>query len=249
MTTLEAANTELKGLQKAAIAQIHQLGVQEYEARIAALRTELEAQRKRNDEISQLAWQRERWAEEHVENERRVFAESLRAAQLDFSRQLRDSTQSMLEARSRLVAVEDRCQAIRHVLAYRAISNWKRLALINVMRTWKELMARGRFSRQENGHQLQLRHKVRSFARRVSGVPGAANSGEKLLMAHHPRPMTSQLAAGFSPACPTCPVSAPVVRHVPRLSAPHRSLPFMVGGGRDSWGAAGPRGAAQPATR
>ena len=114
VTTLEAANTELKGLQKAAIAQIHQLGVTEYESRVAALQTELEVQRKRNDEISQLAWQRERWAEEHVENERRAFAESLRAAQLDFSRQHRDATHSMLEARSRLVAVEERSQAIRH---------------------------------------------------------------------------------------------------------------------------------------
>ena len=89
--------------QAQARAAIHALGSTGYEGRIAELKRRLAAQREELESAQALVAQRERWAEEAVEIEKRLFDEALKQVQNEHMVRQREALQGVVAIRARSV--------------------------------------------------------------------------------------------------------------------------------------------------
>ena len=87
-----------------------------YDGDLTALRRQLELLQSASDEREEQVVERERWAEEQVEIERRLFADNLATLQAEQLTRHRELTQRMVQARSRAAVLAERNEAIRELM-------------------------------------------------------------------------------------------------------------------------------------
>ena len=173
ISSLERAVEECKVAQNKAKQEILALGSHGYERQLADLRRQLAEQGEQVEHGQALVAQRERWADEQVEIEKRLFAEALQRVQAEHMVRQREALQGVVSMRARSVLVLERNHAIRELLGKRGRLAWVRRILDAVWREWKSQYIRGRQQRAAADHQLQLRQRVERAMREERQQHGA----------------------------------------------------------------------------
>ena len=113
--------------------------------------------------------ERERWAEEAVEAERRLFQDALLRVQGAHMVGQREVLQDMVSSRTRSVLLLERNVAIRELLGKRGRAAWVRRIVDAVYRAWKDLYVKGKAQRVAASHQLHVRERVERAMREERG--------------------------------------------------------------------------------
>ena len=109
--------------------------------------------------------ERERWAEEQVEVERRLFADSLKRLEAEHLSRHREATQRMVQACSRATTLVERNEAIRTTMSKAGLAAWRRRMLLAMWRAWRDMYVRNRLARIEGDYRLRLRQRVEEEVR------------------------------------------------------------------------------------
>jgi len=173
ISSLDRAVEECKAAQHKAKQEIQALGSHGYERQLADFRRKLLQQGEQVEHGEALVAQRERWAEEQVEIEKRLFAETLQRVQAEHMVRQREALQDAVSMRARSVLVLERNHAIRELLGKRGRHAWVRRIIDAVWREWKSQYIRGRQQRAAADHQLQLRQRVERAMREERQQHGA----------------------------------------------------------------------------
>ena len=162
---LESVVTELRQLKKVATQEARAVGAAGYDGDLQSLRKQLELLHSSAAEREELAMERERWAEEQVEVERRLFADSLRRLEAEHLSRHREATQRMVQACSRATTLVERNEAIRTTMGKAGLAAWRRRMLLAMWRAWRDMYVRNRLARIEGDYRLRLRQRVEEEVR------------------------------------------------------------------------------------
>ena len=128
--------------------------------RVAALGREVAASRLQLQSALALVAQRERFADEKVEAERRLFVEALKRQQADMMNELRHVHQMNVERATKAPQLLEKVASLRETLSRRSVLAWQRGLVAAVLRHWRGEVLRSSRRRLEAAHTQQLRAKV-----------------------------------------------------------------------------------------
>ncbi len=133
--------------------------------RVAALGREVAASRLQLQSALALVAQRERFADEKVEAERRLFVEALKRQQADMMNELRHVHQMNVERATKAPQLLEKVASLRETLSRRSVLAWQRGLVAAVLRHWRGEVLRSSRRRLEAAHTQQLRAKVDALLR------------------------------------------------------------------------------------
>ena len=165
VSSLERANAALKDIRDAALQEARSIGAAGYEGSLSQLQHQIEVQRAACAEREELAAERERWAEEQIEIERRLFADAMGQVQSEHLQRHREATNKMVAARTRSVVLAERGEAVRQLLGDRGLQVWTRRLQSAVFRRWRDMYVRSRLARVESQYRLKLHQRVENQVR------------------------------------------------------------------------------------
>ena len=173
VSDLRRVSAECVAAQNKAAAAITALGDEGKRAQLHELRKQLAAHQQDAERRQVLVGQRERWAEEAVEVERRLFQDALLRLQGAHMVGQREVLQDMVSSRTRSVLVLERNIAIRELLGKRGRAAWARRIFDAVYRAWKDIYIKGKAQRVAADHQLHVRERVERAMREERQQHGA----------------------------------------------------------------------------
>lgn len=160
VSDLQRVSAECVAAQTKAAAEVATLCDEAQKAKLHALRTQLAELQHEAARRQVLVEERERWAEEAVQLERRLFQDALLRVQGVHMVGQREVLQDMVSSRTRSVLLLERNVAIRELLGKRGRAAWVRRVVDAVYRAWKDLYVTGKAQRVAASHQLHVRERV-----------------------------------------------------------------------------------------